>query len=85
MIPNLAEVLASLVIRVPGPEMASWLDSILSQEGFPDPRATGESKVRLKETVMRSRTARKMREALHDFALVSRGLANTTYGNATAI
>jgi len=26
-----------------------------------------------------------MREALHEFALVARGLANTTYGNATAI
>ena len=31
----------------------------------------------------RSRTTKKMREALNEFALVSRGLANTTYGNAT--
>ena len=85
VIPNLAELLASLVTRVPGPEMAGWLNDVLSQEGFPDARATGESKLRLKETVLRSRTAKKMREALHEFALVSRGLANTTYGNATAI
>lgn len=26
-----------------------------------------------------------MREALHEFALVSRGLDNTVYGNATAM
>lgn len=33
----------------------------------------------------RSRTVKKMREALHEFALVSRGLDNTVYGNATAL
>lgn len=33
----------------------------------------------------RSRTAKRMREALHEFALVSRGLDNTVYGNATAV
>jgi hypothetical protein len=54
-----------------------------SQPNFPDPRATTESKARLKGVVLRSRTTRKMREALHEFALVARGLANTTYGNAT--
>lgn len=33
----------------------------------------------------RSRTTRKMREALHDFALVARGLDGTVYGNATGV
>ena len=65
--------------------MAEWLNGILAQDGFPDVRATGECKLRLKETVLRSRTAKKMREALNDFALVCRGLANTVYGNATAL
>lgn len=75
--------------------MNAWLDAILFQDGFPDPRATGESKTRLKEVILRcvfrvaaltrSRTSKKMREALHEFALVARGLANTTYGNATAV
>lgn len=54
------------------------------QDGFPDRRATSDSKARLKDVVLRSRTSKRMREALHEFALVSRGLANTTYGNATA-
>lgn len=85
VIPNLAELLASLVTRVAGENMAVWLDAILSEPNFPDPRATPEAKAKLKETVMRSRTTKKMREALHEFALVARGLANTTYGNATAV
>lgn len=55
------------------------------QDGFPDPRATAESKARLKGTILRSRTSKKMQAALHEFALVARGLANTTYGNATAV
>jgi hypothetical protein len=81
----LAELLAAFVTRVPGPDMSNWLDAILSEPNFPDPRATPESKSRLKGTVLRSRTTRKMREALHEFALVARGLANTTYGAATAM
>lgn len=85
VIPNLAELLASLVTRVPGPEMSAWLDGILAEPNFPDARSTAESKARLKGTVLRSRTTKKMREALHEFALVARGLANTTYGNATAV
>jgi hypothetical protein len=85
VIPNLGELLASLVTRVPGPDIAAWLDTILAEPGFPDPRATTEAKARLKGVVLRSRTTRKMSEALHEFALVSRGLANTTYGNATAV
>ncbi|BEJ13429.1 hypothetical protein CspHIS471_0306030 [Cutaneotrichosporon sp. HIS471] len=85
VIPNLAELLASLVTRVNGPDIAAWLDTILAEPGFPDPRATPEAKARLKGVVIRSRTTRKMREALHEFALVARGLANTTYGNATAV
>jgi hypothetical protein len=31
VIPNLAELLASLVVRVPGEEMASWLNAILAE------------------------------------------------------
>ncbi|ORY23548.1 armadillo-type protein [Naematelia encephala] len=85
VIPNLAELLASFVKRVPGEEMASWLTAILSEPEFPDPRATTEAKSNLKSAVLKSRTTKKMREALHEFALVARGLDNTTYGNATAI
>lgn len=85
VIPNLAELLASLVTRVTGPDVSDWLDTILAEPNFPDPRATPEAKARLKGTILRSRTTRKMREALHEFALVARGLANTTYGNATAV
>lgn len=85
VIPNLAELLASLVTRVSGPDMSSWLDAILGEPNFPDARATTEAKSRLKGHILRSRTTRKMREALHEFALVARGLANTTYGNATAV
>jgi hypothetical protein len=32
----------------------------------------------------RSRTTRKMREALHEFSLVARGLDGTVYGSATS-
>nr|XP_019048282.1 hypothetical protein I302_02051 [Kwoniella bestiolae CBS 10118]OCF27212.1 hypothetical protein I302_02051 [Kwoniella bestiolae CBS 10118] len=85
VIPNMAELLAALVGRIKGEEMSSWLDQVLSQEGYPDPRATAASKKKLKEAVLRSRTARRMREALHEFALVARGLDGTTYGNATAV
>jgi hypothetical protein len=31
VIPNLAELLASLVVRAPGEEMASWLNAILAE------------------------------------------------------
>ncbi|WRT63297.1 uncharacterized protein IL334_000202 [Kwoniella shivajii] len=85
VIPNMAELLSALVGRVKADDMAGWLDGILNQDGFPDPRATLASKKKLKETILRLRTARKMREALHEFALVARGLDGTTYGNATAI
>ncbi|WWD06250.1 hypothetical protein V865_004336 [Kwoniella europaea PYCC6329] len=85
VIPNMAELLAALVGRIKGEDMSRWLDQILSQEGFPDPRATPASKKKLKEAVLKSRTARRMREALHEFALVARGLDGTTYGNATAV
>ncbi|CAK9779796.1 ARM repeat-containing protein [Cutaneotrichosporon oleaginosum] len=84
VIPNLAQLLASLVTRSQGSDMAAWLDAILAEPGFPDPRATPEAKARLKGVVLRTRLASKLREALHEFALVARGLANTTYGNATA-
>jgi hypothetical protein len=36
------------------------------------------------DAMHRSRTTRKMREALHDFALVARGLDGTVYGDATS-
>ncbi|KAK8844673.1 hypothetical protein IAR55_006522 [Kwoniella newhampshirensis] len=85
VIPNMAELLASLVARVSPSLMASWSEGVLMQDGFPDPRATIDAKKKLKEHILRSRTARKMREALHEFALVARGLEGTTYGNATAI
>ncbi|WVR03182.1 hypothetical protein IAU60_000173 [Kwoniella sp. DSM 27419] len=85
IIPNMAELLAALVGRASPASMAQWLDGVLSQDGFPDRRATPEAKKKLKEVILKSRTARKMREALHDFALVARGLDGTTYGNATAI
>ncbi|WWC85404.1 uncharacterized protein L201_000267 [Kwoniella dendrophila CBS 6074] len=85
VIPNMAELLAALVSRVKTSEISGWLDGILAQEGFPDSRATVASKKKLKEAILRSRTARRMREALHEFALVARGLDGTTYGNATAI
>ncbi|WVQ82597.1 hypothetical protein IAT38_004727 [Cryptococcus sp. DSM 104549] len=85
VIPNMAELLASLVARVSGEMMAGWLEGVLMVDGFPDPRATGEAKKKLKEAILRSRTTRKMREALNEFALVARGLDGTVYGNATAI
>lgn len=83
VIPNLAELLACLVQRIPGEAMASWLNAILVEEGFPSAKSTPASKDRLKEVVLKSRTTKRMREALHEFALVARGLDNTTYGNAT--
>ncbi|ODN73851.1 hypothetical protein L202_07374 [Cryptococcus amylolentus CBS 6039] len=85
VIPNLAELLANLVTRVSAQHLAPWLDGILGVDGFPDVRATPESKKKLKDAVLRSRTTRRMREALHEFALVARGLEGTTYGNATAM
>ncbi|WVF66636.1 hypothetical protein IAT40_001376 [Kwoniella sp. CBS 6097] len=85
IIPNMAELLAGLVGRASPTDMAVWLDGVLGQNGFPDPRATPDAKKKLKEVILRSRTTRKMREALHEFALVARGLDGTTYGNATAI
>nr|XP_031862141.1 uncharacterized protein CI109_002554 [Kwoniella shandongensis]KAA5529213.1 hypothetical protein CI109_002554 [Kwoniella shandongensis] len=85
VIPNMAELLAGLIARISPSLMASWLQGVLMQDGFPDPRATIDAKKKLKEHILRSRTTRKMREALHEFALVARGLDGTTYGNATAI
>ncbi|KAL7420320.1 hypothetical protein Q5752_005289 [Cryptotrichosporon argae] len=84
-IPNLAELLAALVSRVKGDDMAAWLAAVLAEPGFPDPRATDAAKDKLRTTVLKSRTTKKMREALHEFALVARGLEGTTYGNATAL
>lgn len=85
VIPNLAELLAALVQRCGAQRAGEWLEGVLWVEGWPDARATGAAKTRLKETILRSRTTKKMREALHEFALVARGLDGTTYGNATAI
>jgi len=53
VIPNLAELLASFVQRVPGEEMMRWMAEVLGEEGFPDVRATGAAKARLKEVVMK--------------------------------
>nr|ODO01293.1 hypothetical protein L204_02021 [Cryptococcus depauperatus CBS 7855] len=85
VIPNLAELLAALITRVSGSQMAGWLEDVLSVEGFPDRRATPASKKKLRDAILKSRTTRRMREALHEFALIARGLEGTTYGNATAI
>ncbi|KAK4687604.1 importin-13, partial [Tremellales sp. Uapishka_1] len=85
VIPNLAELLASFVQRISANDLTRWFDAIFSEEGFPDAKATLDSKVKLKNAVLRSRTTKKMREALHEFALVARGLDGTTYGNATGI
>ena len=114
VIPNLAELLASLVGRVKGEIMAGWLQAILSEVRTPvrvcprgvlngslaflTPRrlmrrrrssrlpfygASGSGPV--SSAYSRSRTSKKMREALHEFALIARGLHNTTYGNATGM
>ncbi|KAL7414593.1 armadillo-type protein [Mrakia frigida] len=78
VIPHLAELLASLVARLP--ELcAAWLTTILSVEGFPDPRATAKAKEKLKNAIFKGRTTRKVREALNEFALVSRGLEGSAY------
>lgn len=53
VIPNLAELLAGFVSRVPGLEMGQWMDVILAEEGFPDRRATPAAKARLKEVVIK--------------------------------
>ena len=53
VIPNLAELLAHFVQRIPGEEMANWLEGILAEPGFPDPRATPAAKTRLKEVVLK--------------------------------
>lgn len=53
VIPNLAELLASFVQRVPGEEMMRWMGEVLAEEGFPDSRATPAAKARLKEVVMK--------------------------------
>lgn len=52
-IPNLAELLASLVVRVPGPDMAGWLQVILGEDGFPDRRSTVDSKQRLQAEILK--------------------------------
>jgi hypothetical protein len=52
-IPNLAELLASLVLRIPGPELAGWLQAILAEDGFPDRRSTPESKQRLQSEILK--------------------------------
>ena len=53
VIPNLAELLASFVQRIPGEEMMSWMDGVLAEEGFPDARATPAAKSRLKTVVLK--------------------------------
>ena len=52
VIPNLAELLASFVQRIPGQEVMQWMTTILAEDGFPDPRAT-PAKPRLKEVVLK--------------------------------
>jgi hypothetical protein len=53
VIPNLAELLAHFVQRIPGEEMMAWMDAVLAEQGFPDPRATPAAKTRLKEVVLK--------------------------------
>jgi len=53
VIPNLAELLATFVTRVNGVQMGEWLSAILAEEGFPSPKATLESKTKLKAAVLR--------------------------------
>jgi len=53
VIPNLAELLASFVQRIPGEEMMRWMAEVLAEERFPDARATPAAKARLKEVVMK--------------------------------
>ena len=53
VIPNLAELLAAFVQRVPGIEVGQWMNQILAEDGFPDRRATDDAKERLKDVVTR--------------------------------
>ncbi|CED84264.1 Nuclear transport receptor LGL2 (importin beta superfamily) [Phaffia rhodozyma] len=84
MILHLAELLAAMVTRFPELS-AGWLGSVLAVEGFPDRRATPKAKEKLKATVLKSRTTKRVREALNEFALVARGLENSAYGNAAPL
>ncbi|GAA6053966.1 hypothetical protein JCM3770_004645 [Rhodotorula araucariae] len=80
---QLSELLHACLLRL-AESARPAVKELLAQPGWPSERASAEVKSRFERAVLSARTGKQVRQAVHDFALVCRGLDGSAYGAATA-
>ncbi|KAG9119599.1 hypothetical protein FRC07_005313 [Ceratobasidium sp. 392] len=83
-VPNLAELLASLVSRAPA-EARTWMNSLLMVDTPTNARIPAPAREKFMKTVLGTRSTKKTKEAANEYALVARGLEGSAFGYATAM
>lgn len=82
VIPNLTDLLTNIVSKRRDQSKA-WLSDILYKNELPNSKAGDSDKKKFLETVVASRSTRKTKEAVTQFALISRGLDGSSFGYST--
>ncbi|KAG8684324.1 hypothetical protein FRC08_013751, partial [Ceratobasidium sp. 394] len=83
-VPNLAELLASLVSRAPA-EARTWMNSLLMVDNPGNARIPAAAREKFMKAVLGTRSTKKTKEAANEYALVARGLEGSAFGYATAM
>ncbi|QRV85310.1 Myb protein 1A [Ceratobasidium sp. AG-Ba] len=81
-VPNLSELLATLVSRVPA-ESRNWMNSLLMVDTPSNARIPAPAREKFMKTVLGTRSTKKTKEAANEYALVARGLEGSAFGYAT--
>ncbi|GAA5841296.1 hypothetical protein JCM3766R1_005019 [Sporobolomyces carnicolor] len=81
---SLSELLHACLLRLPEQSRPA-LKELLSMPGWPNERSTDEAKNKFEKSLLSARTGRQVRQAVNDFALLSRGLDGSAYGAQTGM
>ncbi|KAH9477137.1 Importin-13 [Psilocybe cubensis] len=88
-VPNLIEMLGTLLSRANGPEggvgggAPQWMKEILLSEHFVPSKAGPDAKTKFMKAVSGSRSLKRTREAAQQFTLIARGLEGSNFGYTT--
>ncbi|EJD43963.1 ARM repeat-containing protein [Auricularia subglabra TFB-10046 SS5] len=82
VVQNLSELLARLV-SVRSELCRMWMTDVLFSDGFENCKADADAREKFLKALMSSRSPKRTRDAAQQFALVARGLDNSSFGYAT--
>ncbi|PPQ95113.1 hypothetical protein CVT25_011656 [Psilocybe cyanescens] len=89
VVPNLIEMLGTLLSRASGPEGGPgggaplWMKEILMSDDFVPSKAGVDAKTKFMKAVSGSRSLKRTREAAQQFTLIARGLEGSNFGYST--